>query len=166
MDPTTVFLLYVVGVLCIWLLGTTVHPTIAAVSRVGVHLRVGRRFTAVVITAILLLGVPRVGPAAGSVGPASHRMVQMVEESADAPTRAVTSVVHPHTIMIAARSYTVVSGDSLWKIAYSLLTSEGSTPSGSSISDLWRSIYEKNRDLIGDDPNLIHPGQVLQLPGG
>ena len=166
MDPATVFLLHIVGVLLIWLLGTIVHPTIAAVSRIGARLRGGRRLTAVVITAILLLGVPRVGPAAGSVGPASHRMVQMVEKSTDVSTRAVISAIRPHTMAVTARSHTVVSGDSLWKIARSLLAVEGSTPSGSNISNLWRSIYDMNRDLIGDDPNLIHPGQVLQLPGG
>lgn len=28
----------------------------------------------------------------------------------------------------------------------------------------WTRIYEANRDLIGDDPNLIQPGQSLVLP--
>ena len=166
MDPATVFLLYIVGVLGIWLLGTIVHPTIAAVSRVGAHFVVGRRFTAIVITAILLLGVPRMGPAAGSVGPASHRMVQMVEDSPYVQPQGAITAVRPFVMVSTARSYTVVQGDSLWKIANSLLTSDGSTASGSSVSDLWRSICEKNRVLIGDNPNLIHPGQVLQLPGG
>jgi len=166
MDPAAVFLLNTVGVLCIWLLGTVVHPTISAISRVGVRLRVGRRLTAVVITAILLSGVPRAEPAASSVGPANHRMVQMVEESVDAPASTTMSLIRSHTMAVAAHSHTVVKGDSLWKIARSLLAVEGSTPSGSTISDLWRSIYAMNRDLIGDNPNLIHPGQVLQLPGG
>ena len=165
MDPATVFLLYVVGVLCLWLVGTVVQPALCAVSRVGVHFRIGRRLTAVVITAILLLGVPRVGPATGSVGPANQRMVQMVEKSTHVSTRAVISAIRPHTMAVTVRSHTVVSGESLWKIARDVLAVEGSTPSGSNISDLWRSIYDMNRGLIGGDPNLIHPGQVLQLPG-
>jgi nucleoid-associated protein YgaU len=60
--------------------------------------------------------------------------------------------------------YTVRPGDCLWRIARSLLTAAGASPSGVEISDYWRSIYEINRDVIGADPNLIHPGQVFQLP--
>ncbi len=52
------------------------------------------------------------------------------------------------------RTYTVKSGDSLSKIA------ERELGDGSK----WRAIYEANRDQI-KDPDLIHPGQVLNLPG-
>jgi nucleoid-associated protein YgaU len=53
----------------------------------------------------------------------------------------------------AARTYTVVSGDSLSKIAkreYGDATK-------------WHAIFEANRDKI-KDPDLIHPGQVLTIP--
>jgi nucleoid-associated protein YgaU len=53
----------------------------------------------------------------------------------------------------ASRSYTVVAGDSLSKIAQREL-GDGSR---------WRAIYDANRDKI-DDPDLIHPGQVLKIP--
>lgn len=49
--------------------------------------------------------------------------------------------------------YTVVSGDSLSRIA-----------AANGIND-WRDIYNLNRDVIGSNPNMIKPGQVLQLPG-
>jgi nucleoid-associated protein YgaU len=52
-------------------------------------------------------------------------------------------------------SYTVKSGDSLSKIAKSQLGDGGR----------WREIYELNVELIGKDPDLIHPGQQLRLPG-
>lgn len=52
-------------------------------------------------------------------------------------------------------TYTVVSGDTLSGIAATL-----GTPGG------WPALYEQNRDVIGDDPDLIIPGQVLDLPGG
>ena len=29
--------------------------------------------------------------------------------------------------------------------------------------DQWRRIFEANRDII-DNPDLIHPGQTLQIP--
>lgn len=53
----------------------------------------------------------------------------------------------------AGRTYTVVSGDSLSKIAQRELGD----------ASKWKAIYEANRDKI-DDPDLIHPGQVLTLP--
>ncbi|MBM3268108.1 MAG: C39 family peptidase [Candidatus Sericytochromatia bacterium] len=49
---------------------------------------------------------------------------------------------------------TVRPGDSLWRIAQNAL-GDGSR---------WREIYELNKDQIAN-PNLIHPGQQLRLPG-
>lgn len=51
------------------------------------------------------------------------------------------------------RSYTVVSGDSLSKIA--------KREYGDAAK--WPLIYQANRDKI-QNPDLIHPGQVLTLP--
>ena len=50
------------------------------------------------------------------------------------------------------RTYTVRSGDSLGTIAgkYSGVT--------------WQQIYEANKSLIGSNPDLIQPGQVLVIP--
>ncbi|NIV39458.1 MAG: LysM peptidoglycan-binding domain-containing protein, partial [Anaerolineae bacterium] len=28
----------------------------------------------------------------------------------------------------------------------------------------WMAIYEQNKDVIGDDPNMIKPGQRLKIP--
>ena len=52
-----------------------------------------------------------------------------------------------------ARTYTVVAGDSLSKIAKRVYGD----------SQKWRVIYEANRNLI-KNPDLIHPGQVFTLP--
>lgn len=49
-------------------------------------------------------------------------------------------------------TYTVVRGDSLSKIAAKL-----GFPGG------WKALYELNREVIGPDPNIIKPGQVLNL---
>jgi hypothetical protein len=51
------------------------------------------------------------------------------------------------------RTYTVVSGDHLAAIARKF-----------SIVGGWEELYALNRDVIGPDPDVIHPGQVLQLP--
>jgi nucleoid-associated protein YgaU len=53
----------------------------------------------------------------------------------------------------SARTYTVVAGDSLSKIAKRELGD----------ANKWKAIYEANRDSI-KNPDLIHPGQVLHLP--
>lgn len=52
------------------------------------------------------------------------------------------------------QSYTVKSGDSLSAIARKLT---GSTN--------WQTIYEQNKAVIGSNPNMIKPGQVLTIPG-
>jgi hypothetical protein len=56
--------------------------------------------------------------------------------------------------------YVVVPGDNLWKIASRTLE----TLDKERIADYWVRIYRHNRDLIGPDPNLVRPGQVLDLP--
>ena len=52
-----------------------------------------------------------------------------------------------------SRTYTVVAGDSLSKIAKREFGD----------ANKWHAIYDANRDKI-KDPDLIHPGQVLTLP--
>ena len=54
------------------------------------------------------------------------------------------------------KTYTVVSGDNLWTIAQRLL-GDGSR---------WKEIYSynNNKSIIGGNPNLIRPGQVLSIP--
>lgn len=50
-------------------------------------------------------------------------------------------------------SYTVRKGDCLWRIA--------ETELGDGM--LWHKLYEKNRETIGDDPDLLLTGSLLQL---
>jgi nucleoid-associated protein YgaU len=50
-------------------------------------------------------------------------------------------------------NYTVKAGDSLSKIAKHIYGD----------ANKWHAIYDANRDQL-DNPDLIHPGQVLKLP--
>ena len=51
----------------------------------------------------------------------------------------------------AANTYTVEAGDNLTKI-------------GAKYGISWQAIYDANRDIISN-PDLIHPGQELKIPG-
>lgn len=52
----------------------------------------------------------------------------------------------------AGGSYTVREGDSLWGIADSLEVDGG-----------WSALYSENKDAVGADPDLILPGQTLDV---
>lgn len=56
-------------------------------------------------------------------------------------------------------TYVVRPGDSLWSIAMDHPDDSGS------VDHRWRAIWRTNRDVVGDDPDLIIPGQALRLPG-
>ena len=61
----------------------------------------------------------------------------------------------------AARSAVVAPGDTLWSISQERL---GSSATPRQVALDVRRIHEINRNLIGDDPHLIFPGQRLALP--
>lgn len=56
---------------------------------------------------------------------------------------------------------TVRTGDSLWSLTAAAL---GPYASEVDIARAWPRLYQANREVIGDDPHLLHPGQVLRLP--
>ncbi|MFF1510878.1 transglycosylase family protein [Streptomyces sp. NPDC058326] len=60
--------------------------------------------------------------------------------------------VGPTAVPAVREMYTVTPGDSLSKIARDERVQGG-----------WKRLYETNRPVVGDDPDLIHPGQRLTL---
>ena len=72
--------------------------------------------------------------------------------SSTAPSPA-TATADPIDVSSAGRTYTVVKGDSLSRIAKHHYGD----------ANKWRAIYEANRDLI-KDPDLIYPGQSFRIP--
>ncbi len=50
--------------------------------------------------------------------------------------------------------YTVESGDSLSAIADDKLGD----------AKRWKEIYEANKDVIGDNPDMLQPGMELEIP--
>lgn len=60
----------------------------------------------------------------------------------------------PPTVTDRERTYTVVSGDTLSKIAKREYGD----------ASKWHAIYEANKDTI-KNPDLIYPGQTFKIPG-
>jgi hypothetical protein len=78
-------------------------------------------------------------------------------------TTATTSTVTPPQNVYepaAAAALVVEPGDSLWAIAQERLGPEATSQQ---VAEETTKIYELNRERIGDDPNLIFPGQELLL---
>ncbi len=57
--------------------------------------------------------------------------------------------------MTATQVHVVAPGDNLSKISTRYYGTAGK----------WRTIYEANKSVIGLNPNVIHPGQRLTIPG-
>ena len=79
-----------------------------------------------------------------------------VASSSPALKEAAEEVVAKAPSTSGGGTYTVKSGDTLSGIAKKVYGDYNK----------WRELYEKNRDVIGSDPNRIFPGQVLQLAKG
>ncbi|MGW6525621.1 M23 family metallopeptidase [Streptomyces sp. NPDC054962] len=113
-----------------------------------------QRFTrsiAVAGTGGAALALPLIGAAGAHAAPA-----QSVAQSASqaVPEKAVQSVPVARKTATAttATSYTVRSGDYLSKIADEQNVSGG-----------WQKLYQDNRQAVGGDPSLIHPGLKLSI---
>ena len=75
-----------------------------------------------------------------------------------APSREVSPASRNHT---TRSSHQVVVGDSLWSIACHELSDDASPPE---ILEYSLRIHSANLDVMGDNPNILYPGQTLTLP--
>ena len=80
--------------------------------------------------------------------------VQSIEVNAETPDQVESKSQD-------SKTYTVKSGDSLWTIAQTQIV--GKDASVDDIDKAWREIWRANRDVIGDNPSLIRPGQKISL---
>ncbi|EFL18685.1 M23 family metallopeptidase [Streptomyces sp. C] len=101
------------------------------------------------------LALPLMGATGANAAPASAPAASVPAQSAQAPEalRSATPATAPTAAAPAV--YTVVPGDYLSKIAAERHIEGG-----------WEQLYADNREAVGTDPSLIHPGLKLNLVGG
>ncbi|MCS4484061.1 LysM peptidoglycan-binding domain-containing protein [Gleimia sp. 6138-11-ORH1] len=91
----------------------------------------------------------------GNHGTESHVGITIPTSVSSASLSELTSPVTDESA-----TWEVTSGDCLWSIAARHLH----TDDVSLINEYWQAIWNANRPAIGDNPNLIYPGQSLILP--
>ncbi|MEV7085228.1 transglycosylase family protein [Streptomyces sp. NPDC093085] len=93
--------------------------------------------------------------AAAKTGLTEAEQAARTEKLAKAVRAERTRAASPTSVPTRREGYTVARGDTLSRIAV-----EESVKGG------WQRLYEQNRQVVGDDPDLIFPGQklVLQAP--
>jgi hypothetical protein len=132
--------------------------------------------------AALLLGVglgvaaPVLGPAAAAA-PADHRAVATVPDWPVAPSTAPASAVVAGAVpdwpagsatadpRAPTGAHVVLRGECLWDVAAGWLHQRsGTAPTDAEIAAAVRAWWSVNAGVIGADPDLLLPGQVLSPP--
>ena len=130
---------------------------------------------AILVMTSLLVILARPRPAFGTIPPPIVRLTDGADVGggdADPPvvSEPVASAEAGEPISSAqidsrGGTYIVQAGDSLWRIAERTLAARDSgAVTSADIAGFWPTVYRANRAIIGDDPNLIFPGQPLQIP--
>lgn len=106
--------------------------------------------------------------------PAGTATMQPLHDEADGGTAAMRPLAEPDpdaatsqtSAAAVPRTHQVVEGESFWTIAAEALeVAWGREPSDPEIDPYWRALIDTNRSrLVSDDPDLVLPGQVFELP--
>ncbi len=152
---------------CAWLLVMTTAVVLSGFEgRIGV---VSRRLAPTWLAAALAIGVAGgVTSGAHAAGPGSADL-----DGLRLPDRADTLTV-PDTVSVpgaaagtsplaSAGQVVVAPGDSLWALARTHLALGSSAADIATAVEAW---HAANRDVIGLDPDVLRPGQVLVVPAG
>lgn len=112
---------------------------------------------AIALTPRVLRGVVFAGVAGALTVPAAHAEDRGVDglKLPDRPLVAASEPQRVHPTVVVRR------GDTLWAIARAHLGSRPDLASTAREVGRW---HQTNRDVIGPDPDLIHPGQRLVPP--
>ena len=93
------------------------------------------------------LALPVIGATTASAAPVqSVATVAKTVAPAAAPAKGIAAAKATPSV------YSVIAGDTLYKIAV-----------GHAVSGGWQQLYQDNREVIGADPAVIHPGMKLTI---
>src|SRR5688572_11192180 len=115
------------------------------------------RGLAVALTPRLLRGMVFAGVAGALAVPAAQAEDRGVD-GLRLPDRPLVAASEPERL---EQTVVVRRGDTLWAIARARLGSRADVASTAREVRRW---HDENRDVIGSDPDLIHPGQRLDAP--
>ncbi len=119
----------------------------------------GRRATAL----LLGVGVGLAGPGAVLTAAAAGPVPDWPLPATPTATTAPPAPDWPSTA--ATDSHRVVPGDCLWHIGEQWLTARsGQRPANAQIASAVAAWWDTNSGVIGPDPDLLRPGQVLRPP--
>ena len=96
---------------------------------------------------------------------------QAVDQPGGAPPDWPEAQDDPPPAASSATDRVVLRGDCLWDIAAGWLTAQRSAPDAAAVSDAEvlaavQAWWQTNAAVIGPDPDLLLPGQVLTPPAG
>jgi nucleoid-associated protein YgaU len=168
------WLVWAWGVLGLTLTAVSALPgLVGRIARVAVRalLPAGARRTAAVVLG-LGLGVAApllvTGPPLGAtpVAAAAPSVSPVPDWPATAEPVATDAVPDWPGTSPASGEHVVVRGDCLWHIAAArLLEEHGRAPTDGEVATAVHAWWTANADVIGPDPDLLLPGQVLRAPG-
>jgi hypothetical protein len=105
---------------------------------------------------------PRAGADAAAAALAAAPSLDWPSAGAPAPTLVTAAAAAPRDLPPAGSAAVVVApGDTLWSLAERAL-GPGATPE--QVAAAWPTWWSANRDVVGPDPHLIHPGDRLTPP--
>lgn len=152
--------------------GAALPGLLGAVSRVLLHVVVpagARRSAALVLGVGVGVAAPLLPalPGAGSPGVAMAAPAAPVPDwPTETPTGTPSEAAAPDwPAQTGGARHVVVRGDCLWHLAAGdLRAGQDRAPTEAEIATAVHAWWSANADVIGPDPDLLLPGQVLQLP--
>lgn len=104
--------------------------------------------------ATAVTATPAAAESAETAAAAATVVTTTISSDASGPATPAEPTARPDTVIVAP-------GDTLWHIARRTLPSDAGA---ADIASAWPAWYALNAELIGDDPDLLQPGQVLHAP--
>ena len=159
----------IAGLLAVYLfVATSVSVVVALRWRRTIGPAVVRRLVAAAVGGGLFVS-PTAAAATDRPPPAEAPVLRRLpEEPATTTTVTLPIVATPTPVAIATTDeITVVAGDHLWGIAERTLAARlRRPPTDAEVVPFWHDLIELNRDRLvsRNDPDLILPGQVFELP--